>query len=276
MLILRVFHFVNNRHILRLSLIFILLSFFYSMLYCYFYVRHFVNVDHGFTHYLFWAIRKYAIWWVLCPALLYTYSQYWKTKKHLVWVSYLSSIIIATIYSAVLDYLSFDPDVQIGANLIIFLPNHMGSATLILLGWFWILMPKINMPDIREHPNLKKSDDIEHDNLTGSLKLITGTKEINIPINQVESVCASGNYMEVDDGQNTYLMRATMKDLETYLKPFGFVRIHRSYLINENAILSLTSHSSVTLRSGQTFPISQRYKRQFINSTNKPYNQLTH
>lgn len=55
-------------------------------------------------------------------------------------------------------------------------------------------------------------------------------------MHSIEWIDAAGDYMCVHAGTGTHIMRATMKRLEAMLDPQQFLRIHRSTLININAI----------------------------------------
>lgn len=57
-----------------------------------------------------------------------------------------------------------------------------------------------------------------------------------IPVHSIEWIDAAGDYMCLHAGTGTHIMRATMKQLESMLDPQQFVRIHRSTLVNINAI----------------------------------------
>ncbi len=53
---------------------------------------------------------------------------------------------------------------------------------------------------------------------------------------EIQWVDAAGDYMCIHAGDSTHIMRITMKELEGMLNPATFLRIHRSTLVNTNAI----------------------------------------
>ncbi len=77
---------------------------------------------------------------------------------------------------------------------------------------------------------------------------------------------AAGNYVElhVAGRASPLLVRGTLAEYETRLDGAGFVRIHRSRLLNRSHIRSVeTTHSgdvTVTLSNGQTIIGSRRYR----------------
>ncbi len=80
------------------------------------------------------------------------------------------------------------------------------------------------------------------------------------------------NYIDIvtfsSDNLNKRLIRMTLKDLEDQLQPFSFVfRTHRSYLVNLNAIASITGNAQgyqLVLKKGSvTIPVSRANIKRF-------------
>ncbi len=53
-----------------------------------------------------------------------------------------------------------------------------------------------------------------------------------VPVDDIDWIEAAGNYVGLHVGEREHLIRATMKVLEEQLDPAGFVRVHRSYIVN--------------------------------------------
>jgi DNA-binding LytR/AlgR family response regulator len=92
-----------------------------------------------------------------------------------------------------------------------------------------------------------------------------GARLIRTPVKQIVSVRSAGNYVEVHlaDGRRP-LMRATLSTVEQELAQHGFVRSHRSWLINSQRVRALTPEGSsgdwsVELEGGGPAPISRRF-----------------
>ncbi len=75
---------------------------------------------------------------------------------------------------------------------------------------------------------------------------------------------AAGNYVEIHTAQAKHLIRGTLAAWEQKLASLGFVRIHRSRLINKGHVGALTPTGSgdfeVALTSGQTLQGSRRFR----------------
>ena len=76
---------------------------------------------------------------------------------------------------------------------------------------------------------------------------------------------AEGNYVALVHKSGTYLVRETMATTEQKLAPFGFVRIHRSILVNTTLVKDLRRDNTGTyvLRTidGSDHPVGRAYKR---------------
>ena len=91
-----------------------------------------------------------------------------------------------------------------------------------------------------------------------------GASILRARLDDVLAVRAAGNYVEflLADGRRP-LMRASMAAIETALAPHGFVRTHRSWLVNAARVRALTAAGSgdfrLDLGCGLTAPLSRRY-----------------
>ncbi|MBT5072130.1 MAG: LytTR family transcriptional regulator [Kordiimonadaceae bacterium] len=79
----------------------------------------------------------------------------------------------------------------------------------------------------------------------------------------VEWVEAAGNYVELHMGENTYMLRATMKDIEKKLGHDAFARVHRSTIVRRDFIESIrpamNGDKTLYLKDGTELRLSRRY-----------------
>lgn len=100
-----------------------------------------------------------------------------------------------------------------------------------------------------------------------SLKLIAskGNQKVIINPRDIDSIEAAGNYVQLNVGDLSYLMRATMQSVAEQLEPFNFSRVHRAYIVNEDRIISAKpkSHGGMLLElaSGAQLDCSRRYRQ---------------
>ena len=78
---------------------------------------------------------------------------------------------------------------------------------------------------------------------------------------EVEWIEAAGNYVRLNAGGESHLLRETMSRVEARLPRERFLRIHRSAIVNLEAVRELVLEARgdfvVILRSGKRLPLSR-------------------
>ena len=89
-------------------------------------------------------------------------------------------------------------------------------------------------------------------------------KEFLVAANEIESAQAAGNYVNLHLRGRDYPLRGTMSAVEQMLDPARFVRVHRSWIVNLDAIAEIepldTGDARVRLRDGRVLPCSRTYR----------------
>jgi two-component system LytT family response regulator len=79
----------------------------------------------------------------------------------------------------------------------------------------------------------------------------------------IEWVESAGNYLKLHVGKTIHLIRETMNAFEQKLNPEEFLRVHRSFLVNINAIHNLENYGNtefvITLNSGDKVQSGRSY-----------------
>ena len=90
-----------------------------------------------------------------------------------------------------------------------------------------------------------------------------GGKIFFVKPKEIEWVESAGNYLKLHVGKNVHMIRETMSAFEQKLNPKEFVRVHRSALVNIEAIHNLESWGNtefiITLNSGDKVQSSRSY-----------------
>jgi two-component system LytT family response regulator len=85
---------------------------------------------------------------------------------------------------------------------------------------------------------------------------------------EIRYVSASGYYIEVHTAEKRHLLRYSLTQMQEDLEPFGFIRIHRSTIINPRYLAEISHGSSseleVKLRDGATFRVSKSYREELL------------
>ena len=76
-----------------------------------------------------------------------------------------------------------------------------------------------------------------------------------VDVDTIERIDAAGDYMCIQTGDNTLILRETMKDLEKRLDPRRFQRVHRSTIVNLDLVRQVKPHTNgecfLVLRFGE-------------------------
>lgn len=96
-----------------------------------------------------------------------------------------------------------------------------------------------------------------------SFDIRDGARIIRAALPDIVAVSSAGNYVEfwLADGRRP-LMRATLAAIEVELERFGFVRVHRSWLVNAARVTALEPDGSgdwTVELGGVAAPLSRRY-----------------
>jgi two-component system LytT family response regulator len=85
-----------------------------------------------------------------------------------------------------------------------------------------------------------------------------------VDVDTIERIDAAGDYMCIYTGDNTLILRETMKDLEKRLDPRRFQRIHRSTIVNLDLVKEVKPHTNgecfLVLGSGANVKVSRSYR----------------
>jgi two-component system LytT family response regulator len=78
-----------------------------------------------------------------------------------------------------------------------------------------------------------------------------------VEADDVQWIESEGDYVALHDGDDTHLVRKTMKKLEQQLDPNRFLRVHRSYIVNADYIEELRplDHGTYQLRMANGTPL---------------------
>jgi two-component system, LytTR family, response regulator len=91
-----------------------------------------------------------------------------------------------------------------------------------------------------------------------------GDRVTVVRIPDIDWVGALGNYVSLHVGKKSLLLRETISSMEQRLVAHGFVRIHRSTIVNIHRVTELRSLSnaefSVGLADGTTLKLSRNYR----------------
>lgn len=81
----------------------------------------------------------------------------------------------------------------------------------------------------------------------------------------VVAVHAEGNYVVLQREAGSYLLRESISTMAERLKPYGFIRIHRSVLVNGSFVEEIrpwvTGEYGLRMKSGKEYTVTRTYKK---------------
>jgi DNA-binding LytR/AlgR family response regulator len=81
----------------------------------------------------------------------------------------------------------------------------------------------------------------------------------------VVAVQAEGNYVLLQRMSGSYLLRESLSEVAEKLKPYGFIRIHRSVLVNTSFVEEiqpyLTGSCSLRITGGREYTVTRTYRK---------------
>jgi DNA-binding LytR/AlgR family response regulator len=122
---------------------------------------------------------------------------------------------------------------------------------------FWLIDRKPNAAQpvaVQTLPNVQQPE----------IWLRDGSRSVRVDPAQIISVTSAGNYVEFALTDARHLVRGTLVGEEARLRPFGFVRVHRTRLINLRRVVAIETRSNgdfvAKMDTGEMIGGSRRYR----------------
>ena len=81
---------------------------------------------------------------------------------------------------------------------------------------------------------------------------------------EIVAVQAEGDYVSLQHRPNPYLLRESLSSIAEKLKPYGFIRIHRSVVVNISAVEEIqplpTGEYRLRVKGGKNYLVTRTYK----------------
>ena len=111
-------------------------------------------------------------------------------------------------------------------------------------------LPQLQKPSAAEHP---------------MIAIKTKGRILFIDPGDVVAVQAEGNYVSLQRESDSYLLRESISMVAEKLKPYGFIRIHRSALVNTSFVLEIkpypTGKYGLRVKGGKEYAVTSGYKK---------------
>ncbi|HEY0682937.1 MAG TPA: LytTR family DNA-binding domain-containing protein [Steroidobacter sp.] len=229
------------------------------------------DLGGSFSH----VFKNWGVWLLTTPVLFAALRKY-STKWHdraVEFVAFVAIVVfLSTAVPVAVDLLTNARDAA--SSLMIFLPRYVAAVGIVYLVWHAFLRDRRSSIETVETPpppmiEATPDEPVVHEAVApeppATLLVSKGAHQCLIQISRIECVSAAGNYVEIIERGQRYLMRATLKQLEDELPAGEFIRIHRSHLVRRDEIDLIKSQPSgngtVQLRGGHVLPMSKKHKQ---------------
>ncbi len=94
-------------------------------------------------------------------------------------------------------------------------------------------------------------------------------KILFLDLAEIVAVQAEGNYVSLLHRTHAYLLRESLSSIAEKLQPYGFIRIHRSAVVNMSAVEEIqalpTGEYRLRLKGGKEYLVTRTYKENLRN-----------
>jgi len=102
----------------------------------------------------------------------------------------------------------------------------------------------------------------------------SGGRVVFLRVEEIDWMRTVGNYVRLQVGRDSHLMRETMNGMEAKLNPDRFMRVHRSTIVNLDRVKEVQPWAKgeyvVIMRDGTRLIMSRRYRERLNERLNKP------
>lgn len=97
--------------------------------------------------------------------------------------------------------------------------------------------------------------------------LKSGSQLIHVDIDSIDFVEALGDYIKIFTSNGRHTLLSTMKSIQSKLEPYGFMRVHKSYIVNMNKVKKIVG--SRVMLEDREIPVGRVYKAELKKQLNQ-------
>jgi len=216
--------------------------------------------DNGYSYIssIIYFSQEWGIWLVISPIVLWGLDRLHEKLSAFFTVLTIGLICLTAVFAARIQLNFGEYPSSWVETVIIMLPKYLPAYLIVSSVWF-----------------IKKKQQVSKANVETLLKEKGNGEEVGISIEhqglnlvikseQIYSLKASGNYVEIGCKTTNYIKRITLKEQLTELPDGSFVQVHRSHAINLSKLVKLSNldngNGIATLSNQQKIAVSKKYK----------------
>lgn len=224
--------------------------------YCVFWREYGANIGFSFNDSLIWFFKEWGAWVLLSAGLLYLLEKPMDKIPRWVNIVLTSLCFLLAVFGARVYLSSGEYAVETLTIIVVLFPKYLSAFVIFMTLWYFV----------KQHLEASHAVEGENQDLAELPCILIEHNGLNVSVllDNIVSLKTAGNYVEIHDGERTYLKRTTLKNMLSELADNNFVQVHRSYVINLNKLhrlINLENGSGMAiLVNQQNIPVSKRYK----------------
>ncbi len=213
----------------------------------------------GINIVVFGQALKWSVWMLLSiPAILLSQRVGYANTSKILW-QILIGLGMISVYMLLFNLLLFMSEgiqvtwVRYWPNLKIILSQELLKLAIFYTGLVFLK----NYIDRSQRRIVSKNKN----NFLEELKIKTGDVTVFVKVSDVQYFEADGYCVKVRMQSRQYILRKSLSELEKELDPKGFIRIHRSYMVNVNFLKTVHNKNGtmkLILDGGEELIVSKR------------------
>lgn len=113
--------------------------------------------------------------------------------------------------------------------------------------------------------NKKKFVNVENFKLNDYIFVKQDADVVKLALATIEYISVDGKFLLLHVGDNTFIIRSSLSDFNKML-PESFLKIHQTYIINLNFMVSINLDDHVVKLNNVSLPFSRDYKKELMNA----------
>lgn len=237
----------------------------WMVLFCVVHQMVMANSHIDFMSSIKWTFREWGFWILIAPTLVSSLGKTERSQRpwlNKIWVMG-AALLIALLYRLALSL--YSGELTLSKTVVMYAPQYFQLLLVMSMGW-WVLRKGEQV----YHATKQNSHKEEPVNLPKKLLVSTGSAEALIDIKDICAIQAAGNYVDIHTASDSYILRATLKNITELLPKEQFVRCHRSAIINTLSVKQLhpnpSGNGDVELMCGRRIPVAKSFRSAFKQS----------
>lgn len=204
-----------------------------------------------------WALTKWGAWPVLLPLCFVIVRAVERRFSLATGIAVAAPVaVVGAATFAYLLHVSGEDPWAFAQAFYHMLPVAGGTYLLFVVLAFWLMDPVALSASTREAVSAAPAPE--------ALPVSKGQTQTRLPASDIDWVQAARNYVELFSGDDAFIMRASMKEVEGLLPEGEFLRLHRSYLVNRRSVEGLRRNGKgepmIVLHGGKLLPVGRAYR----------------